>query len=153
MWNAEVELDIRLTPRNAERLADDWMPALADYHAVMASSPTGYVVIVISLPAETLRQACSTALAVVQDVTGRTATSVQVMTTETFDARSKSEPEALPRMLSPTQAAEILGQSRQNVLLMLEQQRLPGQKVGNSWVILASAVEARAAAKESAGVE
>lgn len=150
MWTAQIELDVRLTPRNAERLAQDWMPALADYHAVLGAGPTGQVVIVISLPAEGLRQAASTALAVIQDVTGRTAVSLQVMTTEDFDARTRIEPDVLPSMLSPTQAAEILGQSRQNVLLMLEQGRLAGQKVGNAWVVLASAVEARKAAAEAA---
>jgi excisionase family DNA binding protein len=146
MWNAEIELDIKPTPRIVEKLATEWMPALADYHAAMATSRTGHVLVIISLPAETLRQATSTALAVVQDVTGRTATSVQVMTTEAFEARGTGEPTALPRLLSPPQAAEILGQSRQNVLLMLEQGRLPGAKVGNAWVVLASAVEAKAAA-------
>jgi excisionase family DNA binding protein len=144
MWNAEIELDIRLTPRNAERLAEEWMPALADYRAVLGASPTGHVVIVISLPAESLRQACTTALAVVQDVTGRTATSVQVMTTEAFDARSDNQLGEIPALLSVTETAEALGQSRQAVLQAIEQKRLPATRVGSTWAVLASTVEARA---------
>lgn len=145
MWNAEVELDVRLTPRNSERLAEEWLPALADFHPVVGSSRTGHALIVMTLPAESIRQACVMALAVVQDVTGRAATSVRVLTTEAFDADVAEEPDVIPRLLSVPDAAAQLGQSRQAVLQAVEQGRYPAVKVGNSWGVLASAIEARVA--------
>jgi len=151
-WNVEIELDARLTPRNAERLADEWMPALADFHAAIGSSRTGRAAIVVTLPAEHLRQACAAAIAVVQTATGREAVSVVAMTTEAFDAIEESgtgpatEAGEIPRLLSVTEAAELLGQSRQSVLQALTEQRLPGTRIGTAWGVLASAVEARVAA-------
>lgn len=145
-WTAQIELDVRLTPRNGEKLAEDWLPALADYHAGLGSSPTGHVVIVITLPAEKLRQATTTAIAVVQDVTGRTATSVRASTSSAFFAAADPEPSTLPRLLGVTEAAEILGVSRQAVLQACEEGRYPATRAGKAWVLLASAVEAKAKA-------
>lgn len=153
-WNAEIELDIRLTTRNAEKLAGEWLPALADYHAVIASGRTGNASVLITLPAESLRQATMTAIAVVQEATGRTATAAQVMTTEAFDAIDDAQAEAgasgvetIPELMSVPAAAEILGMTRQGLLDRVQQERIPGVQVGKAWVVLASAVRAEAEAR------
>lgn len=84
-YNAVVDLGVDLDPEAVDALLD----ALADYHSAMSVSPGGAVEAIITFPAETLRQAIATALAVCAAAAGREpkAVAVAVMTTREFDAR------------------------------------------------------------------
>ena len=83
-FNAIVELDTTL----GSDADDAIMDALLDYHPALASTSWGTVDAIITFPAESLRQAASTALAVVSAAApGVTVRSVQVMTTADFDVR------------------------------------------------------------------
>lgn len=133
MYNAEVTFRSKLD-------VDQLMDALDGYHPALSDGPKGHARAIISFPAENLRQAISTALAVIEDV-GGPATAVAVMTSAEFDARTGLGP--LPELVSVTEAAQQLGVSRQAVLERLERGTLTGKKVGTTWVIQASAVPAR----------
>ena len=78
-YNAVVDLGLDTAP-------DDILDALLDYHPALARSPRGTVVAIITLSAESLRQATITALAVCERATGREVCAVEVMTTADFDA-------------------------------------------------------------------
>jgi excisionase family DNA binding protein len=124
---------------------DDLIDALAGYHPAIARAPRGWVEAIITLPAETLRQATTTALAIAE-VAGRAALAgaevlaLEVLPTDEFDARNGLAP--MPALMSVTEAAAELGVSRQAVLQRLEAGSLPGTKVGNAWVVQAAAVHA-----------
>lgn len=110
MYNAAVEV---ATKDTSEALVDELIDQLAQYHGAIAVSPRGWLEARISLPAESLAQACATAAAVVETVTGRRALACEVMTEEEFDAREGFTSE--PELLSAAQVAEILGVSRERV--------------------------------------
>ena len=133
MYNAEVTVRTKLDVALLDAL-DGYHPAL-DHDA-----PKGHVRAIISLPAETLRQAITTALAVVEAAANGPATAVEVLTSDEFDAREGLEP--LPELVSVTQAAQQLGVTRQAVLERLERGTLPGSKVGSTWVIRQAALQA-----------
>ena len=79
-YNALVDLGLDGVPD------DDLLDALIDYHPAIARSTRGTLEAIITLPAESLRQAVVTALAVCQHATGREPRAVEVMTTADFDA-------------------------------------------------------------------
>jgi excisionase family DNA binding protein len=55
--------------------------------------------------------------------------------------------------LSLQQTAEILGKSRRQVLYMIQQGRLPAQKVGGRWVVERAALPDESEAKQRASVK
>ena len=131
-YNARLELRRRATPGLAERLVDE----LADHHPAVGRTDTGHIEVVITLPAETLRQAVVTALALVTDAAG-----VEVMTTAEFDRRLHL-PE-MPDLVSVGEAAELLGVSRQAVHQGIASGSLPARRVGKSHVLPRAAVDRR----------
>jgi hypothetical protein len=84
MYNAAVEVD---TKNTAEDYVDAVMGMLKQYHPAVGTSPHGWLEVRISLPAEALTQACTTATAVVELATGRRALACQVMTEDELAAR------------------------------------------------------------------
>ena len=142
MYNAEVTVRTKLE-------IDDLLEVLAGYHPSLSFAGRGQWRATISLPAENLRQAISTALAVVEAGAGGPATAIEVTTSAEFDARMGLKP--LPEMVSVTEAATQLGVTRQAVLERLERGTLPGQKVGTTWVIQAGALPVRDGAADPLG--
>lgn len=112
--------------------ADDAVDALVGYHPAIGPSRRGHLEVLISLPAETLRQAINTSLAVLEQAVGPVI-AIEVLTTDDFDARHGLSP--MPELLSVTEVAAELGVSRQAVLQRLESGSLTASRVGNSWVI------------------
>ena len=118
------------------------MDALADYHPAVWTSPRGWLSVTITVPAENLRQAAATALAVVEQAAGAPAVSIDVMATDEFDARAGFVP--VPDLVGTSEAAEILGVSRQRVLQLARSGALPASPVGGKALAFPrSAVEAR----------
>lgn len=130
-----TDYNARATLRTTRTL-DDVVDELAEHHA--AASPAGrrLVEAVITVPAESLRQATVTALALLERA-GHVET-LEVVPTAVFDARNGLAP--LPQLVSVTEAADALGVTRQAVLQRLEAGTLPGTKVGATWAIPAAAV-------------
>lgn len=144
-YNATVELDTAHTDRNSDDLVD----ALAGhgYSPAAGTSPFGRLELVITLPADSVRQAAVTALAIVEQAAGVPARSVEVLTTADFDRRHGLDP--VPDLVGVTEAAQLLGVSRQRVLQMVEEGKLPAQRVGEKQTVVLSraAVEQAAASR------
>jgi excisionase family DNA binding protein len=122
---------------------DDLVDALVDYHPAVSRSERGWVEATVTLPAETLRQAATTALAIAEAASaavldGAAVLVLEVLPTPEFDERNGLVP--MPELVSTTEAAEKLGVSRQAVLQRLESGSLPGTKVGKTWVVQARAL-------------
>lgn len=112
MYNATVEVARKAV--DAEPDVDELMDQLAAYHAAVGSSQRGWVEARLSVPGETLLQATTTAMLVVEAAAGAPAIAAEVMTEEEFAAREGFTVE--PDIVSTYEAAEMLRVSRQRVL-------------------------------------
>jgi hypothetical protein len=130
LWNAVVELDQFVS----DDLADELMDALAEYAASVGGGPHNHTLITVTVPAASIRQAFTTAVAVTEAATGSTAVGVEVLPTEDFDARSGLE--SIPALSSVQEAADVLGLSRVRVAQMVTEGKFStARKVGGSYVI------------------
>ncbi len=125
---------------------DPILDALTGYHPALAVSDHGHPEVIISLPADTLGQAVSTALAVIEHATGRSVLTVAALTSSEHDRRIGVE--HLPDLVGVTEAAAILGVSRQRVLQLIDAGSLAHARAGNAVVIPRTAVIKRASASQ-----
>ena len=139
-YNARVELDSRDFDESAvDALAD----VVDEYDGVVARAVHGgRVELIFTVPADTLRQAVITTLSVVL-ATGHQVYALEVLPTDEFHRRVDAAP--IPNLVSVPQAGEMLGISRQAALAQAAGGKLPATKVGDTWVLLRSAVAERAA--------
>lgn len=147
MYNAAIEVATK--KKLTEDQLDDAMDRLADYHGSVALSARGYPTGRISLPAESLTQATSTAVTLVQAALGGVAIAAEVLTEEEFLARQGWAP--MPEVVSTAEAAEILGVSTARVRERIRDKSLPATQVGREYVIQRTAVEALRAAARGPG--
>lgn len=119
--------------------SDDAMEALANYHPALSTSQRGWMTAHITLPAENLAQAVTTATALVEAAYGAAAIACEVMTEAESDAREGLAP--VPDLLSVTEVALHLGVSRQAVLDRIARHTLPAKKVGREYAIPRSALK------------
>lgn len=132
MYNAHVEVDTHKLD------VDQAMTALEAFHPAVASSERAYASARISLPGESLAQATAMALAVVGAALGAEPIAAEVMLEAEFLAREGWE--SVPDLVSVSEAAELLGVSRQAVLQRIAAHSLPATKVGREYVIPRDAV-------------
>lgn len=137
----EVETTATFPTKGLEAFLDTWTTTLEPWHPAISGTAT-HVVATITLPAETLTQAVAAAVAIVGQLAP--ALAVQAMPEQLRDARQGWAP--VPDMMSVADAAAALGVSRQRVLQMIDEGKLPGTKVGRSYTVPRSAVEAIASA-------
>jgi excisionase family DNA binding protein len=143
-YSVHIEFERRdLPPAEAERI----LTQLEDWHAAVGHSPRGYVDVQITLPAEDLARAASTALAIAAPVVNAQPIRVEAMTEAEFDARLGEVP--MPELVGVTDAAEMLGVSRQRVLQMVDEGKLAGTRIGKSIALARDEVLARSAADAS----
>lgn len=90
------------------------------------------------MPADTLLQAVSTAMAVIEQAGDAGVVALEVMSTAEFDARLGFAP--VPDLVSVSEAAELLAVTRQRILQMLAERKLSGTRIGKSNVIPRTAV-------------
>lgn len=128
-----TEYNARFEYRTREPVDDHLIHALIDYHPATGRSPRGWAEVTISLPAETLRQATVTALALAEAALAVEVLVIEVLPSAEHDARLGLAP--LPELLSVTETAARLGVSRTAVLKRLESGSLTGQKIGSTWVV------------------
>lgn len=137
-WAAHVEVRRRTEP-TADEL-DELMDALGPFHAAIGMTPRGWLGFRLSVPAEGVRQAALVATALVQAAgPGLVPLSLEVMPEDEWDARQGFVP--MTSLIGASQAALMLGVTRQRVIQMVDEGKLPGQLVGRSTVIPRSAVE------------
>lgn len=140
-YTAHLELNRRDTN---EDLAIDLMESLAAYHPAVGQSPRGWLSITITLPAATLAQATSSALAVVHTVDGSEVVALEVMTVDEFDAREGGGATGGER-LTTEQVATLRRVSRPRVQQMIDEgkfQTARKEKPGNVWTVERREVEA-----------
>lgn len=146
-FNARVELD----SRDFDAAAVDVLMDIVEPYAgtVARAVHGGRVELILTVPATDLRQAIITALSVVL-ATGHQVYALEVLPTDEFHQRVDAA--ELPPLLSVPEAAEELHVSRQRALQLVNAGQLAAVKVGDTWVVPASAVEARLAATRPAEV-
>jgi excisionase family DNA binding protein len=141
-FTASIELETPFPSRNddADTLATELATDLEVHGGIVTRSLTGRVQVVFTVQAPDLRTATHTALAVLVS-TGRRPFTVEVCPRDEFARRMRTT--VVPDLVSVSQAAEILGVSRQRVLELAKAGKLDAVKVGDTWVIPAAAVETR----------
>lgn len=130
----ELELDTRPPAAALDAILDH----LADWHASAGAVQSGNLGITLTLPADGLRQAVATALALVEPI-------APSLTVRALPERIRDERqgwEAVDDTISALEAAEILGVSRQRVQQMVAEGKLPRRRVGRGYVFPRAAVEA-----------
>lgn len=138
-YNARVELD----SRDFDEAAVDVLVDLVEPYAgtVARTVHGGRVELILTMPADNLRQATITAMSVVL-ATGHQVYALEVLPTDEFHRRIDATP--VPELLSAPEAAELLGVSRQRALQLAQGGKLDAVKVSDTWVIPRRAVDARA---------
>jgi excisionase family DNA binding protein len=137
-FNARIELDS--TDFN-EVAIDALMEVVDPYHGSVARAVHGgRVELILTLPAENLRQATVTALSVVL-ATGHRVYAFEVLPTDEFHRRIDAVD--VPPLMSVPQAAGALGVTRQRALQLVNAGQLDAVKVGDTWAIPAAAVATR----------
>ncbi|MDH6284494.1 helix-turn-helix domain-containing protein [Prescottella agglutinans] len=136
-YNVVAELDVAFEESNLDRLLEP----IADHSGSVGRSELGRTEVVFTLPAESVRQANTTALAIL-DRYPWTLLSLRVLTTADFDRITDAI--ELPPLVSVTEAASTLGVSRQSVLKAISTEKLPATRVGDTWVLREAAVNAHA---------
>lgn len=138
MWAANVEVSRRDEPTEAE-LAE-LLEVLGPFHAAIGMSPRGWLGFRLTVPAEGLRQAALAATALVQAAhPGLTPLALEVMPEDEWDLRQGFVP--VPELIGASEAAAMLGVTRQRVVQMVDEGKLPGTVIGRSTVIPLRAVE------------
>jgi excisionase family DNA binding protein len=121
-----------------ERRADQWIDALIDYSPAVGRTSRGLSELIITLPARDIVQAVRTGTALLVEAVGQLS-EVHAMTTEAFDQRINDAP--MPDFVGATEAATILGVSRQRIQQLAAVGRLPSTRVGNAIAIPRQALE------------
>lgn len=104
------------------------------FHGAIGYDSRGRTQIIITLTAEDLTQAITTARALFADQPNPIR--LDVMTTAEYDCAD----EPIPALVTVTQAAEILHTSKQAVMGRINRRTLPAARVGTRWVLPASAL-------------
>ena len=142
---ADYNATIYLTPvaGDPDGIADSLLDALAPYHPSAGQEPWGDDVwhATITLPAENLPQAITTALAITSPLGA--VRGIDVLPTTDFDARHRIDLEAEldgVELLSVAQAAQRLGITPQGVRHRIAAGSLPARRVGRAWSVPATAL-------------
>lgn len=124
-----------LTGTEAER-ALEGLPGLS---AVIADR-YGHPDVLVTISADSTIQATTLGVSTIEHATGRTVTAVAVTPTELWDARQGFVP--LPELIGATEAAQLLGVSRQRIAQLVDEGKLPARRAGNALVFARGTVEA-----------
>lgn len=137
----EVQRDSDLTADDIDRAMD----ALAEYGAALGVTPRGHQAARLTVPADSITQAASTAASVAAAAIGGTVIRIDAMTEAEAEARV-GEVE-VPDLLGVPEAAAILGVSAQRVRQMIAEGKLAAHRVGDrSWALTEAEVTSKAAA-------
>jgi excisionase family DNA binding protein len=138
-YNAIGEIEIAPTTKRIVK----WLDALEGYSAAVSRTDRGRTEIVITVDAPALEAAAATALAVLRQAAGQLS-AFQIMTTAEYDRRTDETAE--PEYLGATEAADLLGTTRQYVQQLAASKTLPSIRIGERTLAFPkAAVEAFAA--------
>ncbi len=134
LYNAIVTLNQPYRGADLEQFVDQVHTDLANYSPATTASPTGHAQVIITLPAENVRQAITTAFGIFHEAGIEITTlGFEVLPTAEYDHRANITP--VPDLVSVTEAAQALGVSRQAILQRIEKGTLPARRLGNSWAV------------------
>ena len=146
MFSAHLEF---ARPKPTAEAAEKVIDAFESFHPASGESTAGRLDVQISVPGETLAQAITIALNAAQ-VAGLEVIKIDAMPEAEFDRRLGLEP--LPALVGTSEAAEILGVSRQRIQQLHAGGQLPGQQVGGkSLAFSRAAVDAFADLERGSG--
>lgn len=139
-YNITIEVDdvAPLTGDDVDRITDE----LAAFSPALGHSVRGFRSATITTPAASVRQAAAAAVALVEAAFAADAIVCEVMTEAEADIRQGWTP--APELVSVTEAAHLLGVSRQRVLQRIAEHTLLATRVGRDYVLPRAAVEAAA---------
>lgn len=137
LFNIVAEIDsTELSSDTVDRYYDKF----EGYHAAFGTGSRGFVSITMTTPAEDLEMSIRTSLAIIERATTYRVIAIQAMATDEFDRRHGFE--SLPELVSATEAADILGVTRQALNLMIQNRKFAtATKAGTSWVIARAEVD------------
>lgn len=136
-WNVVIEFNHHYEDDGVD---EDILDAFMDWHAVVASAANRNIEVTISVVAEDMRQACLQSLALLSMHDSLPdACRIDVMRSSEYDKLNGFVP--VPSLVSVTEAAAILGVSRQRVLQLIHEGSLNGMKVGNGWAVSRAEVD------------
>ncbi|WP_210651368.1 excisionase family DNA-binding protein [Nocardioides sp. SYSU D00065] len=135
-YTVTIEVDDKkpLVAADVDRITDE----LEAFSPALGNSARGFRSATLSVPGQSLRQAVASAVAVVEAAMGAHAIVCEAMTEDEFDTRQGWAP--TPELVSVSEAAELLGVSRQRVLQRIKERSLPATQVGRDYVIPRAAV-------------
>ena len=139
-YNATATLNTPIT-RIPPAMLDAILDELTGHHPAVVAGPTGEAEIIITLPADNLTQAITTANTLLTRHARHRPIGLEVIPTDLWDKRQGTAP--MPELLSVTDAANRLGTTRQAVLQRIETGSIPATKVGPNWIIPAATLTHR----------
>ena len=143
-YNARIEF----TTRDDTTMPDDLIDALPGYGPAVARSERGWVELHITFPADDLRQATTTALALAASATSVPILALEVLPTAEFDARNGITP--APEYVGVPDVAAALGVTQQAVRARIASGSLPARKDGRDWRVQRSVLD-RLTARDDEG--
>lgn len=133
----ELELDIPHTSGHSE--VDAALTALELWHPAARESAAGTLEVTVTLPAESLVQAVAAAVSVAESNVGPVV-GLSVLPEEVRDQREGWH--TIDELIPVGEAAAILDVSRQRVLQMIGEGKLPRRRIGREYALPRAAVQA-----------
>jgi hypothetical protein len=122
-----------------ESITDQILDQLAGFHPAIGAAEHGRVEITISYPADTLRQAVTTGLSVIEGAGVPELVALEVLPTDDFDERNGLE--VIPELMSVTEIAAEYDISRQAVNKRIAAGWfISARQVGDTWAVARSEV-------------
>ena len=126
------------TRRLTETDIDRYIEELNTYHVAVSNPRANEGQIILTIPANTLTQAIQTTQAIATSA-GITIDALTIETTERFDTLANEIP--MPKLISVTEAAQLLKVSRQAILQRITAHTIPATKIGDTWAIPRAAIK------------
>jgi excisionase family DNA binding protein len=141
----QVTIDLPGPPLTDDE-ADRAIEALAEHHPAIGNEHGGPSIL-ITVPADSLRQAVATGLALAAAASDREPLGIAALAEQEWDRREGFVP--VPELVGATEAAQILGVSRQRIAQMVDEGKLPATRAGNAFVFARPTIEALAHHKDA----
>ncbi|WP_375479668.1 helix-turn-helix domain-containing protein [uncultured Jatrophihabitans sp.] len=132
-FNAVAVVPVSPTRKRAEA----WLETLASYSPAVGRTDRGLSELVITFPAKDMSQAVTTGWRLLLSAAGALEPgSFRVLPTDDYDREVEAVDLApLPSLASVSEAAEIIGVSRQRVQQLIDAGQLRAVKAGSTWAV------------------
>lgn len=136
----QYQVDVELAgPELSAAEAERAMDALPHLSAAIGWNG-GHSDVIITVNADDVVQAGVVGVAAIERATGRTVAVLAVVPTKMWDERQDFLP--VPELVGASEAAEILGVTRQRIAQLVEEGKVPAQRAGSALVFARSTIEA-----------